>query len=162
MKMTKRVGCVLSALVVMAITLTCGGIWIVFGPEQHPNFTRLLQGDNRVSISSVVFSGHGLRIELNDSDSLQYLSRAFREAEKEGYVSENHGATLGYSYYARLKLSPQGSVLIGLSIPEDANGFTVGYPMDGFDDPTYWWVRLPEPMPAAITEVLERMRRSGP
>ena len=131
---------------------------MVVGPEQHPNLYRLLRGDGEISVSSVSISGQGQQQEVTDPDSLQYLSIALRRAEDEGYVPNSHGRRRGLSYYGRLRLSPAGTVLVGLMVPDGADGLILGYPMDGIEDPTYYWVPLPQPMPEGLTEVIRRMK----
>jgi hypothetical protein len=142
------------ALCLLLVPLIFAGCWFFyFGPRNQ--FENLLTGDEQVEIQSLTIDGQQQKIDLSDASSLTYLTVAFRTAKKEGYIPSHHG----FSYTAYLRMGSMGSVYIGLSTPADADGFTVAFPLAGFDDPTYYWVPLPQPMPTPVADVLKKMRK---
>jgi hypothetical protein len=150
MKLAKEFGCGASVLSLFAVVF--GGCWLV--NRSGRNFERLLRGDNQVAVVSVRISGQNQLIELADPESMQYLTLAFLAAQKDGYIPVHIGAT----YSAEMRLSPGGTVTIGFYVPGDADGLTVSYPLDSFDDPTYYWVPFSKPMPGPVSTAIERMR----
>jgi hypothetical protein len=151
MKAKRKTICGAVALVFLAVTF--GGCWL-FDREPRRNLERLLQGDGEVDMVAVTVSGHGQRIELSDAESMMYLTRAFRFAEGQGYIPVRTGLT----YYAEMKVSRAGSVMVALSVPDDRDGLTVAYPVDSFGDPRYYWVPFPSPIPRPLSAALGQMR----
>jgi hypothetical protein len=134
--------------------------WQVFHTEPRRDLESLLAGDRHIELASLtIITGQQQRIEVSDPASLRYLGAALRSAVKEGYSPSYHGLP----YYAEMGFGKAGSVLVCLAAAEDADGVTVCYPIvsyltDGYGDPFYYWVRLPEPIPTPVSEVLDRMR----
>ncbi len=102
----------------------------------------------------MVVRGHGQVIGINGQPSLEYLTLAFRSASNEGYVPSHIGA----SYHADVQFGTGSPVLVGLYVPDDVSGVTVGFPMDRFEDPHYYWIPLPQPIPASVSAAIEKIR----
>jgi hypothetical protein len=150
MKPAKRTGC--GSVVILAIAASLGAWWFA---EEAPSrdFEDLLKGNNQVTVVSVRIEGHGRRIDLRDAESMQYLTLAFRSAQREGYVPTHAGTT----YTAEMRLSRGGSVTVGYHVPSSVNGLTVAYPLNAFADPTYYWVPLSVPMPNEVSRAITQM-----
>jgi hypothetical protein len=116
------------------------------------SYQRLLAGDNNVELSSLVIEGQGRRIFLNDPAATRYLAKAFRSA------SQGWPHKFGTSYIVKVTFVSGGSVEIGLDVPAEEGGVTITSALGVDADPTYYWVELPEPMPAALSAALGRMR----
>ena len=145
-----------SVLLTVVICGFCGGIYLLTGQKRHPNLERLFQGDDTLGLASVVIYGQGQRFEFTDLDSLQYLAIALRSAKNEGYVPKHRSGLL---YYAKMELTPAGSVLVGIDTSPIEDGLTVAYPVDGWDEAIHYWVQLPKSMPPAVLTAIEHMRK---
>jgi hypothetical protein len=155
MKRGMNVGCGLTALLVVCVVgVACFG-WDRFQAEPRRRFQRLLRGDARVEVASLIVTGQERRIELTDPESVRYLTVAFRSAVKEGHVPTHNG----FSYYAEVQLGSVGFALIGFDAADDEDGVTVAFPIEEFGDPTYYWVPFPEPRPAQVSAALDLMRK---
>jgi hypothetical protein len=137
-----------------ACIITPFALWWVYWYQPRNDVTRLLEGHNTMRISSLVITGQGGRYVLSDPLGLQYLTDAFRTAVKEGYTT-NH---VGRSYDADIALGSGRKVLIGIQVPKHEAGMTISFPLDGLDDPIYYWVPLAEPIPEVVSIVLHQLK----
>jgi hypothetical protein len=119
----------------------------------------LLRGDTDVAIASLTINDRGSDIEITDPESIRYLNAAFRSAIHEGYVPKHQG---GQSFYADISFGSIGSARTVFHPSDVEDGIIIGYPLGGWDDAQYYWIALPEPRPAAVTDALARMRHKGP
>jgi hypothetical protein len=153
MNRLRRLGCI---SVIFLIVIAC---WLFWRAELKPrrDLERLLSGDAGIRISSICISGPEITIEMRDQATTEYLARAFRSAIDEGYVPERHGRP----YYGRVEFGDGQSVKIGLTLPDNEDGFTILYPIDSFwmNDPKYYWVALPAPIPKLLADAIKRMKQ---
>jgi hypothetical protein len=156
MKKRLALGVAVLGLAACVIVISC---WLYWRAELKPtrDLERLLGGDAGIEISSICISGPGITIEMRDRTTTEYLARAFCNAIDEGYVPERHGRP----YYARVEFGYGQSVKIGLTLPDNADGLTILYPIDSFwmNDPKYYWVALPTPMPKVLADAIKRMKQ---
>jgi hypothetical protein len=119
-------------------------------------FDRLLDGDGGVAVRSVVITGQGLTAELADPESARYFTALFRSAR-----ARANGLSSGTTYTAWVRLESGGTVEVTLYVPEEEGWLSFGWTKDPWglhDDSAYYRVRLPEPVPAPVAEVLRRLR----
>lgn len=117
-------------------------------------FERLLRGDATVRIESVKIHGQQMTIRFDDQDAIDYLTTSIRQAKAEGYVPTH----CGYSYSATVDVGSSLPITVGFSPADPADGVTIGFPNDSLDDPKYYWVEFPQPIPTPIADALRRMR----
>ncbi|HYT89023.1 MAG TPA: hypothetical protein VEL76_09965 [Gemmataceae bacterium] len=115
---------------------------------------RLLAGDSDVEIVAVRITGQGKQVSLSDPTVARYLTARFRSARRDGYVPEH----LGLTYTIRVTFAAGGSVEAGCSLPADAQGVTISFPLDGLGDPLHYWVRFTDPLPPTIADALRHLR----
>jgi hypothetical protein len=126
-------------------------VWWLLWYHPHDQFERLLAGDNTIKITSLNITGQGRHVVVEDDQSAEYFTVAFRSASR-----PHHG--LGTTYTAVITLGFGTSVQTCLYVPTDAKGLTVAFPVDGFQDPVFYWVQLTEPMPESVTSILRQLR----
>lgn len=148
-------------LVVLACSpcLWCWGCWVV---EAHPHdrFLRLLRGDHQVSVVRVASNPVSKpAFVIEDSESLEYLTNALRAAEPDGYVPKRRDGSdrTGPTLHVRVWTDRLGSYQTSFKLPNDeqVSGMTVFYELD---DHYYFWVPLPEPVPAPLARVFAAKR----
>jgi hypothetical protein len=143
---TVRVTVVLTGVAVALVACCAGKL------RTQRAFDRLLAGDRQVAVSSVLITGQGKRVLLDDVESARYLTDSFRSVQRDP-------PHLGITYTAEVRLSSGGSVKVGLYIPEDGDGVAMSWPLDSLtQDPTYYWLPLPEPVPPTIAAALRVLR----
>jgi hypothetical protein len=137
---------------VLSVFLWC---WLFHSvPRQH--FDRLLAGDASVEVTSaVIFGQQQPSIEITDAEAVRFLTHALRTAEHQGHVPKHHG--ISYSLGLKLRGS-LGAVYVSVDAPDDAVGWTVGYPMDDIGDPKYYWLPFTDETPESILAATARMK----
>lgn len=122
-------------------------------PRQE--FMRLLAGDNGVHITSVKLAGENKRIVIDDPALTMYITGAFSFA-----VPDLDGSG-GVSYDAAITLCSGDSVSCYIMFRDKRGLISVSEPIDvafGNDPLAFYLIRLPEPIPDSLLEVLPRIK----
>jgi hypothetical protein len=125
-------------------------IWFFSCKPEH-DFRQLLRGSGRSTIALFSIKTPSTRINLDDAECTSYLTEAVRNAS-------SNDAEMGASYYATVEFSRFSSIECGLYIPSDLRSITIAYPIDSFDDPTYFRVPLTAPLPERLAQTLSELR----
>jgi hypothetical protein len=132
---------VLLALVLCSSCLCCGGCW-TWDSRPYYRFLRLLQGDKSVRVTRLTTTRHApkpLLFDIDDPESLEYLTNAFRAAEPDGHVSKQRddSGRSGPVWHVDVQTDWTGSYLTSFELPNDEriNGMTV---FCGLDDTYYF------------------------
>ena len=149
--MPKRLMCI-----VLLIIVTTGSsyyAWYSYYSKPRRAFQQLLSGNDEIVISSITITGQGLRLEVSDPESTQYLTTAFRTASRDSYI-------IGTLYYASVQLSSHGSVTCALYISADGCNITVSFPIDALppDSHVKYLISFLDPIPRPLSDVLDRLR----
>jgi hypothetical protein len=94
------------------------GYWGDTWSLPRDEWQRLLDGDARVEVTSLVISVDDKQIVLNDADTTRYLTRVLRSASREN-------SRTGTSYYATVQFRSGRSVEVGLYVPDSGKDVTV-------------------------------------
>jgi len=132
-----------------ALLVGCWYLWYatVFKPRRA--LEQLLAGDHGIQIESIVLTGPGERIVIDDPADAKYFTAAFRSAKR-------GPPKLGLSFAAQVHLTSGGSAKCYIYLPNEEGFITVSQPVTGIvDDPlTYYRVDLPEPVPEPLAKLL--------
>lgn len=91
-------------------------------------------------------------ITVVDPATLTYLTNAIRTGS-----TQESGP--GYSYNCTIGFSDGGSVLCGVSVPDNPKSLTILYPIDAFREGDYSTVKLPEPIPKELERAFRKLTR---
>jgi hypothetical protein len=143
----------ISVVTALLFAASCLFLWFFRYYKPRRDSESLLAGDVQVQISSVVIRGQRKELLLTDYASVQYLTAAFRSAE-------HHSSCLGTWYEAEIRLSSGGTVQCGLYVPDMGGSVPVCFPLDGIvpESMEKHLIKLPEPMPNALSVTLARLR----
>jgi len=149
--------------------LLCWVCWVaVTLTHPHDRFLRLLRGDQQISVTRVMNSSAITPpFVIEDAETLKYLSNAFRAAEPDGYVPTRRDGSdrTGPTLHVQVWTDRFGSYSTSFELPNDerVHGMTVFCELN---DHYYFWVPLPQPVPAPLAKVFaaerdwERAKRS--
>lgn len=151
MKCLKSIGC---SVALVTIGLGCLLYWL-FASVPHRQFDRLISGDDRVEITSVIIASNTRRSVIDDPESLRYLTDLLRTATQEQSLSSISGS----DFQLGLRMNTIGTYTASIRIPGDRDGFVLRYPIDTFDDPRYYWLPFTQPAPATLLNALNQMKR---
>lgn len=132
-------------MVLFAGIVTIAGWWVYYRHRLDEAFQALLSGSDQVQISRLLIRGQGKQVRIDDPNLTRYLTEAFRSASPEGHTG-------GVAYMADVHLTTGESVRCALFIPRERGEISISYP-----DEHYYWIRLPEPVPASLEKLLSEL-----
>jgi hypothetical protein len=112
---------------------------------------RLLAGAEDVEISELQIEGQGTRLFLRGGDIMRDLTEAVRAMNAE------HPQNGSLSNTARIRLHTVFAARVGLLVGKDGRTIAVAMPR-WFDDPEYYAVTCPEPVPAPLLQLLDVLK----
>jgi hypothetical protein len=125
----------------------------------HDRFLRLLRGDQEVRVTRVEGLPAATPFVIDDPESLDYLTAALRAAEPDGYVPKRRGGSdrTGPTLHVRVWTGRFGPYETSFELPNDerVSGMTVFCELD---DHYYFWVPLPQPVPAPLARAFAAKR----
>lgn len=136
-------------MVLVLAALVAVYYWIQWSRPRW-DFDALLHGSNGVEVASVVIKRPDGTIVLDDPESARYLTAALRSVRRE--------SLMGATYYAEVHLATGGFVMVAFFVPDDGNRIGVSWPLDSLNDPDYYLVHLPYPMPVPVAEAIRQLR----
>ncbi len=116
---------------------------------------QLLSGSDEFYLASLEITGQSKSLQIQDPESLQYMTRVLRGASREGYVPSRSG-----TYYTCVAaIEPAGTVRFGIYVPVEEEGITMALADDSYNsDPICYWVSFAKPVPESIRLTFERLR----
>jgi hypothetical protein len=148
----------LLVLLVFSPCLWCWGCWAVVSVP-HDRFLRLLRGDQAIRVTRVEWIGFSTPFVLDDPESLDYLTAVLRAAEPDGYVPKRRDDSRrsGPTLHVRVWTGRLGPYETSFELPNDerVSGMTVFCELD---DHYYFWVVLPQPVPAQLARAFAAVR----
>ncbi|MDB5312356.1 MAG: hypothetical protein JWO38_6558 [Gemmataceae bacterium] len=125
----------------------------------HERFLRLLRGDQQVRVTRLTGGPVPQPFVIEDPESLEYLTNALRAAEPDGYVPKRRDGSdrTGPTLHVQVWTDRLGSYSTSFELPNDerVSGMTVFCELD---DHYYFWVPLPQPIPAPLAKVFAAER----
>ena len=126
-------------------------------------FARIRDGE-AIEATAIVFDDRQ-GTELTDTESVNYFMAALREARPWSPGDDTGGINYfsGYSYDIHVRLAEGSKFTLCVSIPDHDKGMTLYTRLEGlgFDDPDYFLILFPAPMPGPLAEVLKQLRRNA-
>ena len=139
-------------LAVFAYSCLFFSIFATLGCSQgKSDFERLLEGNSEISLASVEFELEKRQIIVDDSVSLDFLTKALR-------VSKKGKGELGTTVYARIRLSTGYSTRCAVYFPKEPGTITFHFPIDGFGDGILYAVPIRGPIPNRLVEVFGELK----
>lgn len=135
----------------VVVFATCAGFWYTGYLYPRRKFESLLAGSENTQITSLRFSGQGVIRDEDDAETMDYLSRAFRSAIPDE-------SKFGASYDLDVSVYWGGSARCAIYIPNERGYLTIGYPLDGWNELTYYLIKLPDPIPPKLIKLLDELR----
>ncbi len=158
-KLQKVLACCLSIFIIILVVLTSLLVAkIVFShlneKDRRAQFRNLLAGDLNGRIVSIRIEGKNGLITITDSASLEYLATAIQSAKPDASVS-------GVTYLVTIAISSGDEMGCRIFVPSGSNKLGLSFPDEVlFDDPEYFEVDLPKPIPDPLAGVLTQLRPS--
>jgi hypothetical protein len=148
----------LLVLLVCSPCLWCWGCWTLLN-RPHDRFLRLLRGDQEVRVTRLTGVAGSRPFVVDDPETLEYLTNALRSAEPDGYVPKRRDGSdrTGPTMRVQVRTDRFGSYQTSFEFPNDdrVSGMTVFCELD---DHYYFWVLLPQPVPAPFAELIAEER----
>jgi hypothetical protein len=120
--------------------------------KPYRDFKDILSGRGSVRIERMEIDGQKRHILLDEPAALTYLNERIRSAAR----NESEG---GITYDATVHLSSGNSVDCFIYVPEKNRLLTIRFPVNSFEEGSYYLVTLPDPVPEALSHILDELRR---